>query len=80
MFLAIDRVSQPQAHQRHQLNNGREQQLARILLLAMGFEYLVHPARRQHVLQCHPRHHARRRRPLKPLQHRWPNQPIPIQR
>ncbi len=65
--------AQAQRHQRGQLDHGREQQLTRILPLPMRLEHLVHPARRQRVLQRQARHHARRRVPLKPLQNQRPH-------
>ena len=71
--------AQPQRHQRGQLHNRREQQLARILPLPVRLEHLVHPACRQRVLQGHMRHYARRRMLLKPLHNRRPYQPAAIQ-
>ena len=48
---------------------------AGILPLPARLEHLVHPTRRQRVLQRQARHHARRRVPLKPLQNRRPSEP-----
>ena len=47
--------------------------------LPVALEHRVEPLAREGVLQRDPRHHARRRMPLKTLKDRGPDGPAPIQ-
>ena len=47
----MQRGPQPWRDQQHQLHHAGEQQLARVLPLPMGLEYLVDPAERQCPVQ-----------------------------
>ncbi len=69
----MQRRTQPQRNQRHQLHNCREHQLARILALALGLEHRVNPVWRKRPLQSRPRHHACRRVLFKARQNNRPN-------
>jgi hypothetical protein len=69
----MHRRPQSQRDQRHQLHDGREHQLPRILTLAIRLEHLIHPRSRQRLLQRHSRHHARRRMLLKSLNNGLPD-------
>src|SRR3954465_15787530 len=74
----MQRRTQAERDQRHQLDHRREQQLARVLPLPVFLEHHVNPFARKGVLQCNPRHHARRCMPLKLLKDRGPDGPAPV--
>ena len=59
----VQRRPQAKANQRHQLDNGGEQQLPRILLPPMRLEHLVNPAGRKSMVQRKPRHYTNRPKP-----------------
>ena len=69
----MQRGTQPQRHQRHQLHHRGEHQLARILALAFSLEHCIHPIRGKRVLQGRPCHHAGRRVLLKLSQNNRPH-------
>lgn len=69
----MQRWAQAQCDQRHQFHHGGEQQLARVLALAVLLEHLVDPLRRQRLVQRQARHHARRAGVLEPLNNRLPD-------
>ena len=63
----VERGAQPQHDERHQLDDGGEQQLAHVLASTMCFEHVVDPVGRKSLLQHRPRHDARRRMLLEAL-------------
>jgi hypothetical protein len=69
----MQRRTQPQRDQRHQLHHRGEQQLTRILALARGLEHQVDPVGGKRTVQRRARHHARRRVLLEPSQDNRPD-------
>lgn len=74
----VQRWPQPQAHQRHEFHHGGEQQLARVLALAVFVKHLVDPICRNCPLQCQARHHACRRVTFKSFNNSLPDFLLPI--
>ena len=76
---SMQRWTEAEGDQRHKLDHGREQQLARVLPLAVLLEHRVDPLARKGMLQRNPRHYARRCMLLKTCKDKGPDGPAPVQ-
>ena len=70
--------AQTEGDQRHRLDHRGEQQLTRVLPLAVFLEHRVDPLARKGMLQRNPRHHTRRCLLLKALEDRGPDGHAPV--